>query len=73
MDHVCWITGGEVHRGKTTSGEVRRDKTMSGEVRRGRTTSKQICGSIIYLESMVNYLCELKVEKPWKIKFLAKS
>jgi len=46
---------------------------MSGEVRRGRTTSGQVRVSIIYLESMVNYLCELKIEKPWGIKVLAKN
>jgi len=32
---------------------------MSGEVRRGWTTSRQVRGSIIYPESMVNYLCDL--------------
>jgi len=37
---------------------------MSGEVRIGRTTSGHVRGSIIYLESTVNYLCDLKVEKP---------
>jgi len=45
-------------------GEVRRDRTTSREVRRGKTTSGQVRGSIIYPKSMVNYLCELKVEKP---------
>jgi len=46
---------------------------MSRKVRRGKTTSGQVRGSIIYPEYMVNYLCELKVEKPWEIKVLAKN
>jgi len=29
--------------------------------------------SIINLESKANYLCDLKVEKPWGIKILAKK
>jgi len=29
--------------------------------------------SITYPESMVTYLCELKVEKPWGVKVLAKN
>jgi len=36
---------------------------MSGEVR----------GSIVYPESMINYLCDLQVEMPWGIKVLAKN
>jgi len=64
---------GEVRRGRTMSGEVRRGRTTSREVPQGRTTSRQVRGSIIYLESMVNYLCELKVENPWGVKVLAKN
>jgi len=56
-----------------TSEEVRRGRTTSGEVCRGRTTSGQVRGSIIYPKSMVNYSCELKVEKPRGIKVLTKN
>ena len=46
---------------------------MSGEVRRGMIMSGQVRVSIINPESMTNFLCELKVEKLWDIKVLAKN
>jgi len=48
-------------------------RTTSGEVRRGKTTSGKVRVSIIYPESLVNYLYELKVEKPWGIIVLDKN
>ena len=47
--------------------------TTSGEVCRGMTTSGQVRVSIINLEPKANYLCDLKVEKPWGIEVLAKK
>jgi len=41
---------------------------MSGEVRRGKTTSGQVRVSIINPESKTNYLCVMKVEKPWGLR-----
>jgi len=41
---------------------------MSGEVRRGRTTSGQARVSIINPESKANYMCVVKVEKPWGLR-----
>ena len=49
------------------------NRTTSGEVRRGRTMSGQVRVSIINPESKTNYLCDLKVDKPWSIKVLAKN
>jgi len=41
---------------------------MSGKVHKGRTTSRQVRTSIINSESEANYLCVVKVEKPWGLK-----
>ena len=41
---------------------------MSGEVRRGRSTSGHVRVSIINPEFEANYLCVVKVEKPWGLR-----
>ena len=62
-----WITCVGLRAGRSV------EQDYEQEVRRGRTTSRQVCVSIINPETKANYLCDLKVEKPWGIKVLANN
>ena len=43
-------------------------RTRSEEVRRGRTMSGQARVRIINHESRANFMCVVKVEKPWGLR-----
>ena len=57
-----WITCVGLRVGRSVEQDYER------EVRRGRTTSGHDRVSIINPESKVNYLCVVKVERPWGLR-----